>query len=167
MYCRDTACPIEIRESAVKYRIIAIKPTVQRRNIVFESLTFSEIPRLAAKAATAKAITAERTRIIIQTSTPSRLLVYLTRAFIVPKLRLPKIIHKTAIRGASVASPVAKFARFAASFVLSAEDSVATKEDKSGPIPSVAAISARPLPSPRLTNQTSPQRDSRTEATFW
>ncbi len=57
------------------------------------------MPRLAAKAATAKAITAERTRIIIQTSACT--LVHFTRAFIVPKQRLPKIIHRTAALGES------------------------------------------------------------------
>ena len=60
------------------------------------------MPRLAAKVATAKAITAERTMMIIQTSACT--LVHFTRAFIVPKQKLPKIIHRTAALGDSEVS---------------------------------------------------------------
>ena len=153
VYCNVTACPIGIRASAEKYKIIAVKPTAQRRNIVLGSFIFNEIPRLAAKTATANAITAERTRITTQTSTPSSPLVYFTRAFIVPKQILPKIIHNTAALGES--APISD----------SFSDS--TNELRSGPSPLASAISARLRPSPRLANQSSPQRASSTLATSW
>ena len=69
-YMREEAWPKGIFANEEKYRIIAVRPTAQRRNIVFESLIFNDIPRLNAKATTANAITAERTKITIQTSIP-------------------------------------------------------------------------------------------------
>tara|TARA_Y100000588_G_scaffold331292_1_gene368816 strand:- start:4338 stop:4547 length:210 start_codon:yes stop_codon:yes gene_type:complete len=66
---------------------------------------------------------------IIQTSAYS--LVHFTKAFIVPKQKLPKIIHKTATRGESGIS-----------------DSV-TKEERSGLLV-LEEISANPLPNPRF-----------------
>tara|TARA_B100001179_G_scaffold119879_1_gene85717 strand:+ start:272 stop:562 length:291 start_codon:yes stop_codon:yes gene_type:complete len=79
--------------------IIAISPTVQRKSIVLGSFTLRLMPRLAAKAATAKAMTADLTRMIIHTSTCTD--VHFTKTFIDPKQMLPKIIHRTAARGES------------------------------------------------------------------
>ncbi len=92
--------------------------------------TLRLMPRLAAKAATAKAITAERTMMIIQTSACT--VVHFTRAFIEPKQRLPKIIHRTAARAESDVF------------------SWLTNDDRSGPSEADEAISPRPRPSPRF-----------------
>ncbi len=87
------------------------------------------MPWNLAKIATARAITSERTKIIIQTSAFTD--VHFTNAFIVPNEILPNIIHKTATLGESTGN-----------------FDTETYEVRSGPSLANSATDSSPLPRP-------------------